>query len=60
MLDQASGKSNGARGFAAVALGIVADKELLPWNSKISADINYVATTSTLTDASGTGILDIL
>jgi HEAT repeat protein len=60
MLDKDSGRSDGARGFAAVALGIVADKEMLPWNSKISADINYVATTSTLTDPGGTGILDIL
>ncbi|MFT5688579.1 MAG: HEAT repeat protein, partial [Planctomycetota bacterium] len=50
-----------ARGFAAVALGIVADKEPLPWNSKIAVDLNYRASTSTLTQASaGTGILDIL
>jgi len=50
-----------ARGFAAVALGIVADKELLPWNSKIGVDLNYRAATQTLTDqAAGTGILDIL
>lgn len=50
-----------ARGFAAVALGIVADKEMLPWNSKISTNINYRANTSTLTDSQqGTGILDIL
>jgi len=50
-----------ARGFAAVALGIVADKELLPWNSKIGLDLNYRASTETLTNqASGTGILDIL
>ncbi len=50
-----------ARGFAAVALGIVADKELLPWNSKIALDLNYRASTQTLTDqAAGTGILDIL
>jgi len=50
-----------ARGFAAVALGIVADKEPLPWNSKISTNINYRANTPTLTDsAQGTGILDIL
>jgi HEAT repeat protein len=49
-----------ARGFAAVALGIVADKEELPWNSKISTNINYRANTSTLTDPQGTGILDIL
>lgn len=60
MLLPKQGRSESARGFAAVALGIVGDKEMLPWNSKISANINYIATTSTLTDASGTGILDIL
>jgi HEAT repeat protein len=49
-----------ARGFAAVALGIVADKEPLPWNSKISENINYRANTTTLTGENGTGILDIL
>jgi HEAT repeat protein len=50
-----------ARGFAAVALGLVADKEELPWNAKIAVDINYRASTSTLTSPSqGTGILDIL
>ena len=48
-----------ARGFAAVALGIVCDKEMLPWNSKIAIDINYRANTPTLTGA-GNGILDIL
>ena len=50
-----------ARGFAAVALGIVADKEELPWNAKISVNINYRANTETLTDSQqGTGLLDIL
>ncbi len=50
-----------ARGFAAVALGIVADKESLPWNAKIAIDLNYRASTQTLVDAQGgTGILDIL
>jgi HEAT repeat protein len=49
-----------ARGFAAVALGIVADKEPLPWNSKISTNINYRANTTTLTGENATGILDIL
>jgi HEAT repeat protein len=52
--------TDSARGFAAVALGIVADKEALPWNSKISVDLNYRATTSTLNDTEGTGILNIL
>jgi HEAT repeat protein len=50
-----------ARAFAAVALGIAADKELLPWNSKIAQDIDYRAAPATLTDpATGAGILDIL
>lgn len=49
-----------ARGFAGVALGIVADKEQFPWNSKISTNINYRANTSTLTTPEGTGLLDIL
>ena len=50
-----------ARAFAAVALGLVGDKELLPWSTKIGLDLNYRATTQTLTDrTAGTGILDIL
>ena len=51
--------TDSARGFAAVALGIVCDKEMLPWNTKIGQNINYRANSSTLTGA-GTGILDIL
>ena len=54
-------KTDRARGFAAVALGIVADKEDLPWNAKISVNANYRANTTTLTSPdTGTGILDIL
>ena len=50
-----------ARGFAAAALGIVADKEQLPWNSKISVDLNYRAATVTLNaNEAGTGIVNIL
>jgi HEAT repeat protein len=52
--------TGGARGFAAVALGIVAEKEELPWNAKFSVDINYRANTTTLTGENGTGLLDIL
>ena len=48
------------RGFAAVALGIVADKEMLPWNSKIAVDVNYRASTSTLNSTDGIGLLNIL
>jgi HEAT repeat protein len=53
-------KTDKARAFAAVALGIVADKESLPWNAKIAADLNYTATTETLNNPTGTGILNIL
>lgn len=48
-----------ARGFAAVALGIVCDKEDLPWNAKLAVNCNYRANTMTLT-AEGKGILDLL
>jgi HEAT repeat protein len=49
-----------ARAFAAVALGNVADKEPLPWNTKIGFGLNYRAAPSTLSDPlTGTGILDI-
>ncbi len=49
------------RGFSAVALGLVCDKEMLPWHSKIAVDLNYRATVTTLTDkGTGTGIVDIL
>ncbi len=46
------------RAFAAVALGGVADKEPLPWNSKIALNMDYRAAVETLTQ-SGRGILDI-
>jgi len=49
-----------ARGFAAVALGIVADKEPLPWNSKIAVDLNYRASLETLNTSDGKGVLNIL
>lgn len=52
--------SKSARGFAAVALGIIADREPLPWNSKIAVNLNYTAATVTLNDTNGTGILNIL
>jgi len=52
--------SGAARGFAAVALGIVGDSANLPWNSKIAEDLNYRASVQTLNDTSGTGILNIL
>jgi hypothetical protein len=48
-----------SRAFAAVALGGVADKEMLPWNSKIGVNMNYRASVETLTNQVS-GILDIL
>jgi HEAT repeat protein len=48
-----------SRAFAAVALGGVADKEPLPWNSKIAVGMNYRAAVETLTNRSS-GFLDIL
>ena len=47
------------RAFAAAALGGIADKEKLPWNSKIARHLNYRGSVETLTQ-SGSGILDIL
>ncbi len=61
MLDNKKDYTPLARAFAAVALGIVADKEILPWNSKIGEDLNYRAAVSTLVDQqSATGVLDLL
>ena len=48
-----------SRAFAAVALGGIADKEDLPWNSKIGSNTNYRAAVETLTNRQ-TGVLDIL
>ena len=48
-----------ARAFAAVALGGIADREVLPWNAKLRRDMNYRAAVETLTDQA-TGILDLL
>jgi HEAT repeat protein len=50
-----------ARAFAAVALGLVAERRPLPWNAPVAEDLNYRAALDFLLDpASGTGILDIL
>jgi len=46
------------RGFVAMALGQIGDTDLLPWNSPLSADINYLAGTETMTNPHGTGIID--
>ncbi|WP_419185792.1 HEAT repeat domain-containing protein [Rohdeia mirabilis] len=49
-----------ARAFAAAALGLVADKEPMPWNSKIGVDLNYRASVETLNSTDGKGVLNIL
>jgi HEAT repeat protein len=50
-----------SRAFAAVAMGIVCDKEDFPWNFKVSTDINYTSTVETLNDqGSQTGLLNLL
>ena len=41
--------------FAAVALGIVADQDELPWNTILSVDLNYTAAPATLYDQAGFG-----
>ena len=51
--------TSGARAFAAVALGMVCDRERLPWNAFLSAGVNYPSATATLSDGQA-GILDIL
>jgi HEAT repeat protein len=55
------GKTERARGFAAAALGIVADKEPHPWVSRLSIGTNYRASSETLMSPDGgTGVLQIL
>lgn len=50
-----------ARAFAAVALGLLGEKEWLPWNAPIGEHLNYRAAVPSLTDKStATGILDLL
>ncbi|MFN0009434.1 MAG: HEAT repeat domain-containing protein, partial [Planctomycetota bacterium] len=52
--------TSSARGFAAAALGQVADESLMPWYTPISTDLNYLARTSTLIAGDGSGLLEIL
>jgi HEAT repeat protein len=52
--------TDSARSFAAVALGLVADRDELPWNTVLSVETNYLAPTPTLYDQQGFGILNIL
>jgi hypothetical protein len=48
-----------ARAYAAQALGLIADKDALPWQYRISRDINYLAGNPGLIDwTDGNGVLD--
>ncbi len=48
-----------ARAYAAQALGFIADKNALPWQYRISADLNYLAGTESLLNwESANGILN--
>src|SRR5690606_21765067 len=49
-----------ARGFAAAALGLVAEKDDLPWNAPIAIDLNYRASVPSLNAPDGKGVLNIL
>jgi HEAT repeat protein len=47
------------RGAAITALGRVCDRDSLPWQHAVSADLNYRAMVVTLSDANGSGLLDL-
>ncbi|MEW6073004.1 MAG: HEAT repeat domain-containing protein [Planctomycetota bacterium] len=59
LLTDARGTS-GSRAFAAVALGLVADEDLLPWTTLYAVDANYRAAPPTLYDPEGLGLLNFL
>lgn len=48
----------GTRANAVEALGRIADRSNVPWDVRISAGLNYLDAPTSLTDASGFGILD--
>ena len=52
--------TDGARDYAAVAIGRVCDRFLLPWNTGMSTGVNYMARTAGLTNSEGDGVLDVL
>ncbi len=49
-----------ARGSVASALGIVCDKDALPWTHVLTSLVNWRATSSTLLSGTGVGVLEIL
>ena len=54
------GLTDQARAFAAVALGMVAGRQELPWNSILGWGLNYTVAPETLFDQAGYGVLNIL
>ncbi len=52
--------TDSARGNLTSALGIVCDKDELPWYHALSSRVNWRAVTSTLMAGNGTGVLEIL
>lgn len=47
-----------ARGYAAMALGVICEEEPLPWKAAYSNHLNYLAMPHTLNNGDGTGILN--
>jgi len=52
--------TDAARGNLTSALGIVCDRDELPWYHALSSRVNWRAVTSTLLAGNGTGVLEIL
>ncbi len=54
-------RTDRARAFAAVALGMVCDKDDIVWRAALSRDVNYSTVTPTLSSPdTGSGVLEIL
>jgi hypothetical protein len=54
------GLTDAARGNLTSALGIVCDKDEMPWYHALASRVNWRAATSTLIAGNGTGVLEIL
>jgi len=53
------GMPGNTRAFAAIALGMLAERHDLPWQVPLARDRNYVAATPTLLGGDGQGVLEI-
>ena len=47
------------RAYAAIALGLVGDRDLIPWTSNLSGHLNYLALVDSLHSGETTGVLNI-